>query len=531
MRVEITLKNYRCFPDSSPATIVVDDDWAAFVGVNNAGKSTLLRFFYEFRPLFRGLAGLGNWQNMARGGSMGTGFGDSVRDTAELFHNQNDRPLSVEFCVSPPSGSTLRGPHPAAATFEYRPSEPGQLRLTQVLSEGGTPFPLGASNVDLSDDVLLKAANATVDLTHYRDAMTRLQSTLYVGAFRNVLNTGAKTDYFDIQVGDAFISRWREMQTGNNKRANVACEDVVAAIERLFGYPRLTIQAAHDNQTLQVFIDRRPYKLHELGAGLAQFILVLVNAAVSRPGYILIDEPELNLHPCLQLDFLTALGGFARHGLMFTTHSIGLARSAADRVYSVLRKEHGVSRVVPYDATPNLPEFLGAMSYSSYQALGFNRVLLVEGPTEVRTVQQFLRKLGKDHEVLLLQLGGASLINARREHELGELKRLNATLYALIDSEKSSATAPLDRDREGFHLTCQKLGIDCHVMERRATENYLTESAIRRVKGDKYRQLGPYESLKGVSPAWGKQENWKIAGEMAWDDVKDTDLGRFLQRL
>jgi hypothetical protein len=89
MRVEITLKNYRCFPESSPATIVVDDDWAAYVGVNNAGKSTLLRFFHEFRPFFGYAAHLAHWEGLARGGATGTGFGNSVRDATELFHNQN----------------------------------------------------------------------------------------------------------------------------------------------------------------------------------------------------------------------------------------------------------------------------------------------------------------------------------------------------------------------------------------------------------------------------------------------------------
>jgi hypothetical protein len=53
MRIELVLKNYRCFPDSSPARLVIQDDWVAFVGVNNPGKSALLRFFYEFRPFIR----------------------------------------------------------------------------------------------------------------------------------------------------------------------------------------------------------------------------------------------------------------------------------------------------------------------------------------------------------------------------------------------------------------------------------------------------------------------------------------------
>src|SRR6267143_5101234 len=53
MEIEITLKNYRCFPDSNPARITLREGFTSFVGVNNAGKSSLLKFFYELRPLFQ----------------------------------------------------------------------------------------------------------------------------------------------------------------------------------------------------------------------------------------------------------------------------------------------------------------------------------------------------------------------------------------------------------------------------------------------------------------------------------------------
>jgi len=56
MDAELTIKNYRCFPDSRPARIVVRDGFTAFLGVNNSGKSSLLRFFYEFRRLFHSLS-------------------------------------------------------------------------------------------------------------------------------------------------------------------------------------------------------------------------------------------------------------------------------------------------------------------------------------------------------------------------------------------------------------------------------------------------------------------------------------------
>src|SRR5436190_22275891 len=79
---------------------------------------------------------------------------------------------------------------------------------------------------------------------------------------------------------------------------------------------------------------------------------------------------------------------------------------------------------------------------------------------------------------------------------------------------------------------CSKLGVPCRVLDRRAIENYFPQHAFRTVKkSDKYHSLGPYEAVRGVQPAWGKEENWKIARLMKEDDLKDTDLGRFLEEL
>lgn len=49
MHIELTLKNYRCSPDARPMRISLGGGPTAFIGVNNSGKSSLLKFFYEFR--------------------------------------------------------------------------------------------------------------------------------------------------------------------------------------------------------------------------------------------------------------------------------------------------------------------------------------------------------------------------------------------------------------------------------------------------------------------------------------------------
>ena len=116
---------------------------------------------------------------------------------------------------------------------------------------------------------------------------------------------------------------------------------------------------------------------------------------------------------------------------------------------------------------------------------------------------------------------------------MSEFQRVGAEVFVLIDSERTAAGASLLSDREGFRVTCEKLFRPERVLltQRRATENYMTDRAIKVVKSEKYRALDEYEQLGAVDPVWAKNENWKIADEMTFDEIKDTDLGKFLLSL
>jgi hypothetical protein len=171
------------------------------------------------------------------------------------------------------------------------------------------------------------------------------------------------------------------------------------------------------------------------------------------------------------------------------------------------------------------------MSFSSYRELGFNCILLVEGPHDVKTVQQFLRQLKKEHEIVVLPLGGGSMINKGVADQLLEIKRISPNISAIVDSEKDKSDALLEVPRVGFQQACRDAEVHCLVLERRAIENYLTEEAVKAEKGEKYRALAPYERLADVQPAWGKHENWRIARRMEFAEIADTDLGLFLASL
>ncbi len=523
MSFELTIKNYRCFPDSHPVRVSFEKGFTAFVGANNSGKSSVLRFLYEFRPLFQRIRLNEAPLDAALRGIQGFDKVESILDIPELFSNSNGRDLTIEIAF--PAETTPTGPCPELLVIRV---PRGSNQWTVQFKVGGQMY---SKDVNVAGSELRRGNTTLADVSCVFRAFQVLHDTLYIGPFRNALNVGSNDAYFDIKVGQAFIKEWRQRKTGNVVSQNEAIYRLTRDIERIFDLKRLEIDASSDEKTLQLFIEGKSFKLPTVGSGLTQFILVLANAAVRKPSYILIDEPELNLHPSLQLDFLTTLASYANEGTIFATHSIGLARAAGQKIYSFRRISEGTSEVKPIESTPRLSEFLGELSFGGYRELGFDKVLLVEGTTDVLTVQQFLRHLGKDHTVVLLPMGGSQMINGQVEPHLQELKRISQNIFALIDSEKTTANEALAVPRQQFVEACKKTGVQCHVLERRAMEHYLSDTAVKAVKGEKYRALTAYENRESAPLHWAKSENWLIARKMQFSDWKDTDLGEFLSKI
>ncbi|WP_240361332.1 MULTISPECIES: AAA family ATPase [unclassified Streptomyces] len=361
-------------------------------------------------------------------------------------------------------------------------------------------------------------------------AMEVLGDTMYIGPFRNAIHVGANENYFDIQTGDAFVNVFSHHKSGSNPSANEAMFEMLQEIRRIFGFQNLDINPS--GQTLQLTIDGRSYRLSEQGAGFAHFVVVMVNVLVRRPKLLLIDEPELNLHASLQLDFLQTLAKYTEFGVIFATHSLGLARTAGDQIYTLTKPSGGTSVLRSYEDNQDLVTLLGQLSFDNRPEMGFSKVLLVEGKTELRALMQFLRLYGKEHEVLMLPLHGGDLIRPDSEPELTDLLRIGGSMHYIIDSEREVAGAALESSRQGFVDLCERLGVPGLVLERRALENYFTDDAVKRAMGSAAQGLGPYDKLARTPGAsWRKTDNWRVASEMRKEDLEDTDLGIFLRSL
>jgi ABC-type cobalamin/Fe3+-siderophores transport system ATPase subunit len=520
--LKFELKNYRRFSDSYPAQFELRPGFTGIVGTNNAGKSSLMKFFREFRNYFASsFQSRSDMLEALKGNTRGYP-GLLASEPGEVFCNFNDRPLSIEFDFSDPKYSTGTPLRSLMITVNRE-----ALNWTAVLVQSdGTPLRDDSCGFEPDDSFTLRGRKVCNFRPFFEDCSVVARS-IFVGAFRNVVNIGAAGEYFDIQTGQAFISQWRQLKTGPSRRTSEATYKLTADLRRIFELDELDINTTADDQDLQVYADGRSYLIGEMGSGIVQFLILLANVLTKRPSYIFIDEPELNLHPSLQIDFLTTLASYTEDGVCFASHSIGLVRAIAEHQYSLRKKPDG-SELRPLQETPRLTELLGELSFSGYRELGFDHVLLVEGITDVPSIQQFLLTLGKGHEILVLPLGGASFINERSEQQLSELTRLSSSIYCVIDSERSTAGAPLSAEREGFVRNCRSLGITCHVTDLRATENYFPDRAVKAALGPSYSSLGPYEKLDGQ---WPKSRNWRIAAQVSESELLASDLGVFLGQI
>jgi predicted ATPase len=532
MHINLTIENYRCFPTGSPASLKLSKGFSAFIGVNNSGKSSLLKFFYEMRSAFAPLgANPGVIQQLFGAGKLPTQPPSEVLDRDEMFFNGNRDDIRVEVSLD----DLPKTPAIVSKALVQMDRNESACKVTFLTADGSeiTQERMAKLNTALnwSGETLRSGTVLLADFQHIRSAFRTLADTYYVPAFRHVSSLtpaeGSAQSYYDINVGKPFIEMWHGLQAGASKQGQEKIYKLIEEIRDNFGFKQLQISAAQNHNSLQLIIDGRPFALQELGAGMAQFIVVLGNAAFKKPSFILIDEPEISLHPSLQLKFLMKLAGYASEGVIFATHNIGLARSVAEDIYSVAAGTKG-SEIKKIEETPRLAELLGELNYEGYRPLGFNKVLLVEGRTSVKVFVELLRLFDKDDEFLVVPM--SDLIHGNSQDELQEVTRICPQTFAIIDSERQNAGDHIEARREDFAQNCRALQIDCLILEYRAIENYLSDRAIKLAQGVAYRALTPFEGRRALN-LWQKTENWKIARAMERAEIDATDLGQFLARI
>ncbi|RYG25042.1 hypothetical protein EON82_08545 [bacterium] len=115
-------------------------------------------------------------------------------------------------------------------------------------------------------------------------------------------------------------------------------EHIQEAIRQLLGDPKLTIEIPFSRNTIIINHDGLSLGIERHGAGIHQAAIILSTALASEALLVLIEEPEIHLHPRMQRRFLDILLGMSEKQYVVTSHSsafMNFASQHADRGVSI----------------------------------------------------------------------------------------------------------------------------------------------------------------------------------------------------
>src|SRR5690349_1559258 len=221
MCFELTIRNYRCFQE--PFTLSIDSALIALIGINNAGKSSILRFFYECRSIFEQLVTAlenenldGLISNPANPPNQPFTPVNTVLDYHEMFCDFNDGDIEfvirwVDECVN------MLEPHEMSIVITMLRARPSWRAQLLIDKEPFSRSDLG--KIRSTGEVIEWGSQLSTSRERTRAIFQSLVNMQYVGSFRNILNanlpgTGNK-NYFDLEMGALFVGRWRRLKNGN----------------------------------------------------------------------------------------------------------------------------------------------------------------------------------------------------------------------------------------------------------------------------------------------------------------------------
>jgi predicted ATP-dependent endonuclease of OLD family len=174
--------------------------------------------------------------------------------------------------------------------------------------------------------------------------------------------------------------------------------------------------------------DNASYQSGLEASGITQLVSLLAAIYDDTIGTLIVDEPEISLHPQLQAFILeemeTVAGDWADAGkkrILISTHSPSFLplRTLADLPGIVFFGRGADCRqidpAVGLLQSSKLKDFVARTSLSHRQALFAERILLVEGPSDEIVAARTARRLG-------LKIGGAQHPIVGR-HDIRELRR------------------------------------------------------------------------------------------------------------
>jgi len=251
---------------------------------------------------------------------------------------------------------------------------------------------------------------------------------------------------------------------------------IQSTIDELLGVRVDAFEGPTDNRGQpSAELDVDEFLIQANGSGIREALRLILDTEFGQPNLLLVEEPEIHLHPALETSIMSYLREISRDRQVFiTTHSTNFLDTGNFQNVFLVQKDKStkLSSLSLAEAEEKLPAELGIRLSSLFM---YDQIIFVEGPSDEQILREFARTLGVNLGQLntgFIQMNGVRNLGHYAAAEVVSfLTRRRVKLYFLVDADESKSFH-FQRLRDEFGDNAK-----VHVLEKREIENYLLSPA------------------------------------------------------
>ena len=351
----------------------------------------------------------------------------------------------------------------------------------------------------------------------------------FIEAVRDAKTTGA----FDYS-GGGLAEKLLELKQPktNREQDRQKYSKVVSCVRTILNDKDITVEPAFDFSDIYLQYRWKSLPLSHVGTGVHEVLILGMAAAMIENSVVCIEEPELHAHPELQKRLMRYLVNETDNQYFISTHSAHLLDTPGAAVFHV-RQENGCIAVdnVTYDKEK--ADICADLGYRPSDLLQANCIIWVEGPSDKIYLNHWIKAKAKElieglHYSIMFY-GGNLLAHLTAKDTDDEyvgkfisLCRLNRNMIILIDSDRRDEGDLLKETAERLTNEFREENGLAWVTAGREIENYIKGSELE----EAVKSVHPSaKTLAGKGP-YMDQTHYRIAGDRKKHTIVKVDVAR-----